>query len=171
MTTTATIISIPVANADGMDSHVSGHYARSPMHAIVNTGDGSVTFIGSGKARIPFAEFRERNVHLVICRQMGRHACETLAAQGIEILVTKGANIREAVMEYDSGKLEKPTAAMLDHEGVMKHKHGEKEGECGHHGEGRCCEGHDHGETHGNGQGHGCCHRHGQGHACCHNHE
>lgn len=176
MTTTGKIISIPVANSDGMDSLISGHFARAPLHAIVNTADCSISYLKSregtsGKARIPFDGFKEKGVSLVLCRQMGRHAFELLTAEGVETLTTKGTTIREIIMELDSGKLEKPTDAILDHEGVLKHRHGHGEdGECcGHSEEGRCCGGHGHGHAHG--EGHGCQHRHGHGHKCCHGHE
>ena len=180
MTTTPRIIALPVANADGMDSPLSGHYARSPLHAVVNTGDYAIHSIptnpgDSGMERIPLAEMKAAGVGMVICRQIGRHAYQYLKANEIEVMITTASNIREAVMEMDSSKLVPPSDEILDHEGVMKHRHGHTHGgehgeQCAHHAGGkRCCETDEGG--HGRAGGHGCCHRHGHGHGCTPNHE
>jgi predicted Fe-Mo cluster-binding NifX family protein len=162
-------ISIPVLCAEGMDSPVSPHYARSPLHAVVKIDDGSISFLPSGKGdsgkkRIPFEGMKNASVETVICLQIGRHAFELLKAEGIGVLVTKATTIRDVVNEMNSGKLIAPTNAMLDHEGVMKKCHEEGD-ECQREeGAGRCCE-------NGGQRREGCHHRHGEGRGCCHHGE
>jgi predicted Fe-Mo cluster-binding NifX family protein len=188
MTKIETVFTVPVVNENGMDSLVSPHYARAPMHAIVNAADGSVTFAPSnegnnGKARIPFAAFEERGASAVVCRQIGRHACDLLKEQGLSVFVTKGLNLREILAEMNAGQLSAPTDEILDHEGAMRCRkeseenedHGVKEA-CSK--DGTCC-----GEQAESGHGenrekchhhhaHGCCHgTHHPGHGCCRHHE
>lgn len=169
---------MPIVCNDGMASIVNPHFARAPMHAVVNNDDCSISIIASnegdsGKKRIPLDAMKAQGVELVICRRIGRHAFETLKTNGIDVLITKASTIREAIMEMDSGKLEAPSEEILSHEGVMKHNHehcGEHGEECNHGEEAeghRCCE--SSGEQP---QEHErCCHRHGNGHKCCHSSE
>lgn len=140
---------IPVADGEGLEARVSGHFGSAPYYALVDTDTARVTMVKNdhqshgGCAQV--GRLRRHQIDGVVCSNMGRRAYGRFRADGIEVYTSERETLSQVLEEYRAGTLRQPS----EDEMCMGHDHG--------YGEGR---GHHHGE------GHGHEHRHGGGGRC-----
>jgi predicted Fe-Mo cluster-binding NifX family protein len=177
MTKTTANIAFPILTNDGLNSCLSLHYGRAPMHMVTDA-DGKIIAVLNGDPTVggkglPLAAMLANGVKTVICPGLGRKAHARLKSEGMTILAATAKTVSESLAQLTAGALEPVSEAMLvahDLEveagtrGIHKgegccHEHGHEEGRD----HVRCCEkeGHQHGHKENCGEGHGHCCRHG----------
>jgi predicted Fe-Mo cluster-binding NifX family protein len=177
MTKTTSNVAFPILTNDGLNSCLSLHYGRAPMHMLTDA-DGKIIAVLNGDPAVggkslPLVAMLENGVKTVICPGLGRKAQARLTSEGMAVLATSAKTVSEALAQLNSGGLLPVSEAMLvahDLEveagtrGIHRgegccHEHGHEAGSV----HVRCCEKtgrqHEHKKNCGEGRGH-CC-RHG----------
>ncbi|MFA5257567.1 MAG: NifB/NifX family molybdenum-iron cluster-binding protein [Opitutales bacterium] len=124
--TTTLIISIPILENKGLQSRISPHFGKAPMHMLVDSGGKIVAVIDQsankpGMGSMPLAAMLDLGAKQVICVTIGRDAYKHLQDKEMDVKVTDANTVGEALAAYRAGTLEPVTDELLD----MHHSHGQ----------------------------------------------
>jgi predicted Fe-Mo cluster-binding NifX family protein len=104
-------ICMPVANANGMESEVFGHFGSAPFFALYDTESQRLEFVDNGLgehehgACMPVAALRQTGAQAVICKGMGMRAASLLLQAGITPYLVASKTVGQAVADYRSGNV------------------------------------------------------------------
>jgi len=108
------------AQGSGLDAMVDVRFGRAGDFVIVDTDTGGVEHLGNAEGRgagqgagIQAARrMAEQNVQVVLTGHGGPNAFRTLQAAGIQVYTgLRGGIVREAIEQFQGGKLEEAKAA------------------------------------------------------------
>lgn len=119
---------MPTINERGLTARLSPHFGSAPYHTLIESDSGEMSVLLNEHARHehgrcqPAKGLEGRDVHAVVCRGLGRRALAALNGAGIEVLVTDGWTVAEALDAFREGRLAalSPDAAC----GGGRHGHG-----------------------------------------------
>ncbi|MCG6956443.1 MAG: NifB/NifX family molybdenum-iron cluster-binding protein [Gemmatimonadetes bacterium] len=132
---------IPTINERGLTARLSPHFGSAPYHTVIESDTGEASVIVNEHARHehgrcePAKGLEGRGVGAVVCRGLGRRALAALNGAGIEVLVTEGWTVAEALDDFREGRL-----ASMSWEAACEgvgHGHVDGHGHGHHHGYGR----------------------------------
>lgn len=105
-------VCIPTMGETGLDDMVGEHFGRVPTYTIVDLDTNEVKVIQNtsehmgGQGNPPELMARE-GVHVMICRGLGRRAIMMFKELGIDVFIGAQGTVKDAVMAYQQGKLQK----------------------------------------------------------------
>jgi len=106
-------ISIPITENNGLDSIVSEHFGRAPMHLVVDIETlATRTFQKANSCDdkdhghcLPVDLLLENQVKIVACKGIGRGAVARLRQHDISLFATRATTVKEVVIEFQSNLL------------------------------------------------------------------
>lgn len=107
-------ISVPSMGDRGLDEEVGQHFGRVPSYTIVDTETDEVRVVpntsehGGGSGYPPEIMARE-GVDIMLCGGLGRRAVSMFEQLGIRVFVGVQGTVRDAVRQYQEGRLEEAT--------------------------------------------------------------
>ena len=110
-------ICIPTTGENGLNNLVGEHFGRVPTYTIVDLDTNDVKVIPNtshhmgGQGDPPEIMARE-GVNVMICQGLGRRAIMMFEEFGIEVYIGATGTVRDAVVAFRQGKLQK--ASMND---------------------------------------------------------
>lgn len=117
-------ISIPTMGHRGLEEYVSEHFGRAPTFTIVDLKTHEVNVIPNtsqhmgGKGYPPEIMARQ-GVEVMICSGLGPRAIDFFERLGIEVYIGAHGTVREAIKEWQAGKLQMAT----DENACKAHRH------------------------------------------------
>lgn len=107
---TTIILCFPIVSDHGVDSRISEHYARAPLHMVVDANGQKMALLDAshcrvGDGRFPAQAMKELGVGEVVCATMGREAQAHLQRLGIHTSVCTARTVAEALEEFRTGSL------------------------------------------------------------------
>ena len=107
---------IPIEESKEENSIISDHFGRSPLFAIVEVSDNSISSIkmvknvgehfgGQGGTCSPVTSIINQNPDALITKGMGPRALQILQEKGIAVFATECNTIKEAIESYKNGGL------------------------------------------------------------------
>jgi predicted Fe-Mo cluster-binding NifX family protein len=104
-------ICMPVAEQNGMNSIVFGHFGSAPFFAIYDTESKSLAFVDNNESEhehgqcMPVDAIRKTGAEAVLCRGMGMRAASLLIQAGIKACIVDGETVSEAIAQYNANKV------------------------------------------------------------------
>ena len=119
-------VGIPTEGYGGADEVVGEHFGRVPTYTIVNIETGDVKVIPNtsehtGGIGYPPEILARENVHIMLCRGLGRRAIDMFESFGIEVYIGATGTVRDAVDAFERGMLKKATQS----DGCSQHAFGD----------------------------------------------
>lgn len=118
-------ICIPVITNKFLESEVSEHFGKAPLHVVVESGTREVvTLIERGKSGTmecaPVGAMELCGVQAVACRGLGRGAMGKLQDAGIRVYLTDAGRVEDILWALESGELKESRMeeACAGHEGA-----------------------------------------------------
>jgi len=102
---------MPTINEGGLAARLSPHFGSAPYHTLIETDTGETSVLLNDHTRHehgrcqPTNGLEGRGVDAVVCRGLGQRAMAALNGAGIEVLVTDGWTVAEALDAFREGKL------------------------------------------------------------------
>jgi predicted Fe-Mo cluster-binding NifX family protein len=111
-----TKICVPTAGTGGLDDQVGEHFGRVPTYTIVDTATGDIDVVDNtsehaGGSGLPADILSELGIDVLLCQGAGRRALSILEEKGIDVCVGVSGNVRQAVGDWQEGKLTGATDA------------------------------------------------------------
>ena len=117
-------ICIPTLGDRGLDEFVSEHFGRAPTFTVVDTETKEVKVIPNtgehfgGVGHAPEI-ISDADVEVMLCSGLGPRAIGMFEQFGIEVYVGASGTVREAVRDFQAGKLHEAT----DADACKEHRH------------------------------------------------
>ncbi|OYT27872.1 MAG: dinitrogenase iron-molybdenum cofactor biosynthesis protein [Candidatus Altiarchaeales archaeon ex4484_96] len=107
-------IAVPSNGNRGLDEMVGEHFGRVPFYTIVDDTDMDVRVIPNsshhmGGQGYPPQLLAEEGVDIMVCSSLGRRAVDLFENKGIRVYVGATATVRDAIGQWQSGKLNEAT--------------------------------------------------------------
>jgi len=118
-------ICIPTVSDAGAAARLSPHFGRAPFFTLVDVESGRAETVRNRDPQHehgrcdPLGALEGGGVHAVVCRGMGSHALERLAARGVPVLATDAWLVADALQAFREGRLPRLTREDAGH-----HDHG-----------------------------------------------
>lgn len=110
-------IAVTAENNNGFESRVNRHFGRAPYFAVVDTETDNVELIkneaakASGGSGVSAAQLiADRGVEVLISGSVGPKAYTALSSGNIEMYIIQQGTVREAVDNFQGGKLSQLTS-------------------------------------------------------------
>lgn len=102
---------LPTGDDMGLAAQVSAHFARARYYTLVDDANGARVCMrvqkgeGGGKGRRLSELFRDWNVDVVLCGNLGSGAVRHMEAIGVPVFSGAHGSVADAIEEYRSGLL------------------------------------------------------------------
>ena len=130
-------ICIPTVGDKGLEDIVGEHFGRVPTYTIINLETNEVKVVPNtshhmgGEGNPPEIMARE-GVNAMVCRGLGRRAIALFEELGIEVYIGASGTVKDAVLAYKEGKLQKAdmSDACGQHAFRDQHHHEQNQSHC-----------------------------------------
>lgn len=125
---------IPTIDDRGLTARLSPHFGSAPYHTVIESDTGEASVLVNEQARHergrcePAKGLEDRGLGAVVCRGLGRRALAALNGAGIEVLVTDGWTVAEALDDFREGRLASMSSEAACEGGGLGHGHGHRNG-------------------------------------------
>jgi predicted Fe-Mo cluster-binding NifX family protein len=101
---------IPTTSDAGVAARLSPHFGRAPYFTLIDAATGEIAVVGNDGCHgpggcDPLSSLAAGSLDAVVCHGMGRRALSGLNARGVDVFVTDGATVTDAVAGFRAGRL------------------------------------------------------------------